>query len=884
MPRQATRADTSGLTPAADSGCACARPGCAVVIAVLCGLAGAWLAAGSTGLLAHSLRRVLTCLAMGGAVLACPPGRSRLRLGLLAGGAAIALAMTACAPAPVNVLGVAVLLGALAAGRADADRRALLAACMAAFVLGVYRLACTSVPSLWLAADRLGGLAGRLGGLAAGRKLRVGATFAGVDFLVLTGAMLVCRLAGTGRKGVVRGACAGLAVLGGHLLYLVVLALVGDVRAAAGAGLSPFARALLPWSMPTLAGVIHLAAVAGILRWLPASTRASQRSIASQSSTAGLGDGRLRGWVRAVAWGGAAAAAALLPATALLPAGGRCDLAGRKVVLYEKGYLNWDKPEHGDYGHLSVGMYGMLPTFVESLGGRCLISPDLSAEDLADADVLVLLYPDEPWAPGQLRRIEQFVRGGGALLMMGEHTVRGAGGDSRFNEVLAPTAMRVRFDSAMFAIGGWLQSYEALAHPTTAGLDDDRNGFGVVIGASVRASWPARPLLVGRWGWADPGDEAAGAAMMGNRRYDAGEKLGDVVLAAEQRLGKGVVVAFGDTSSLTNGITIGAHRFTSRLLGYLASRTDGQAAWRQAAGLICAVGLIALLAWRAGPGRIATASVVLAVSLAACTAAARRRAEILPSGRFEEPNNLAYVDTGHLGAHSDEAWRPDGLMGLKMTLMRSGYLTLSLRELTPERLGRAGLLVSVAPSRAFSPAECAAVRKFVEGGGVFVLTVGYDRRGGSREILDEFGFTVGVSVPGGVDPPGEPQPRGHFKSPYLDTGTYRTYVRYHAAWPVTCDADENELRVIAYCPGDVPAILMRKVGRGKVVVVGDTGFAMNKNLEHEGGQPFEGMRENADFWRWFLTVLRDQPSWIPPPQAPPHVHDHKTNSRGEGTP
>jgi hypothetical protein len=54
------------------------------------------------------------------------------------------------------------------------------------------------------------------------------------------------------------------------------------------------------------------------------------------------------------------------------------------------------------------------------------------------------------------------------------------------------------------------------------------------------------------------------------------------------------------------------------------------------------------------------------------------------------------------------------------------------------------------------------------------------------------------------------------------------------------------------------------------VFVGDTGFAMNKNLEHEGGEPFEGMRENADFWRWLLPELTEsEPRWIPAAPAPP---------------
>ena len=88
---------------------------------------------------------------------------------------------------------------------------------------------------------------------------------------------------------------------------------------------------------------------------------------------------------------------------------------------------------------------------------ECLVSPDLSDDDLRDADVLVLIYPDKPWREGQLERIWAFVRRGGSLLVLGEHTIREpdvslAKGGSRFNEVLQPTAIRVRFDSAVILI------------------------------------------------------------------------------------------------------------------------------------------------------------------------------------------------------------------------------------------------------------------------------------------------------------------------------------------------------------------------------------------------------------------------------------------------
>jgi hypothetical protein len=196
--------------------------------------------------------------------------------------------------------------------------------------------------------------------------------------------------------------------------------------------------------------------------------------------------------------------------------------------------------------------------------------------------------------------------------------------------------------------------------------------------------------------------------------------------------------------------------------------------------------------------------------------------------------------------------------------MRNGYLALDLPELTRQRLERAGMLIEIAPLKPFTASERRIIREFVEKGGIFILTVGYDSRDASQSLLDEFGFYIGSAVnPDGTVP--VPEPFGHFKAPYYDAGDYVAYVRFHAAWPVGCR--EPDAHPIAWGPKATPVILLRSVGKGKVVVIGDTGFAMNKNLENEGGEPFEGMRENADFWRWFLPVLTEQPLWKPPKPA-----------------
>jgi hypothetical protein len=828
----------------------------AVVAAVLCGVAAAWIAAGSVGLLGHPLRRLLVLVALLAALLVHRP--QRLRAGSLLGLAvAVALAawMIGSPLPPVNVGAAVVILGYLALASAGPAQSALLISSVGVAVLMFYRAAVTAIPSLWLAADSAGRVLGGLAGLITGQRLHVGATFAGLDFLVLTGTLAGLWLARTPAPRRTRALYALVAILGVHICYLAILSYVPSLLAPLprpGMGEQRWwmgaVHKTVPWNVPVLAWGLHLIVIGAMLRW--STWRAAVEPAGSTPRP-------LLSWRYALPVAALLVAGAVPVVTSLYPA--RPNLRGKKIVINEKGFLNWNKPEHGSYGKYSGGMYGMLPIFLESLGAKPLISADLSDEDLRGADMLALIFPNEPWTKGQLDRIWAYVRGGGSLLVLGEHTHQEEDGKSRFNEALGPTDIQVAFDSATFAVGGWLQSYEAITHPTTAGVPDDRNQYGVVIGASLEARWPARPVLMGRWGWSDVGDVAKGgqSAMMGNGLVDPGEKLGDLVLAAEQRLGRGRVLAFGDTSGFTNGINVGSHIFTSRVFAYLAGKSPwAHPWWRELAGVLLAAVLVTLATRREAALVVPVAVLVFAVALTVCANVTARAGEVLPDGRHRAPNNLAYIDASHLESYSGESWRPEALGGFSLTLMRDGYLTLSLREVSARRLQRAGLLVSIAPSRPFSARELAVVRDFVAQGGIFIITAGYDSPSASHALLSEFGFAIGAK-----SRVGEPEPMGHFKSPYLRSSDQQVYVRFHAGWPVMCKDDQAQ--VISYGREDMPIILVRQMGAGKVVAIGDACFASDQNLESEDGQPVEGLRENADFWRWFISHLRGGPPWLP---------------------
>ncbi|MCE9613124.1 MAG: hypothetical protein K8T26_02540 [Lentisphaerae bacterium] len=840
------------------------------VTAALAGLIAAWLAAGSCGLFGHYLRHALTWLALAIAIVTAWPASPLPRRGWLSLLITLAAAFALSAPldATINLWAIPVVLCFTFSHQAGPSRAALRAAALATAVFALYRLLLNSVPAVWHVADALSHLLAGLVGRALDLPLRVGATFGGLDFVVLALAWSAAAVAATPPPRRLRATGAVVAILLAHVAYLAVLAHAGNwVAQLPKAPTSPDVveglwpavwRHAIPWKLPLAALLLQTVIAAAIARWAP------WQAAPASSSPAPAPAKRTPAWCVALLL---ATAVALGMNTSM--AGGRASLAGKKIVFYEEGFLNWLKPEHnGEYGRLSIGMYGLLPHFLRSLGATPLVSKDLSAADLAGAEVLVLIFPDKPWQPAQLERIWDFVRRGGSLWVLGEHTVEEAAGGSRFNDVLGPTGIRVKFDSAEFAVGGWLDSYDIFAHPATIGVPDTRNQFGLVIGASLDTRWPAHPVLAGRWGWSDWGDRSK-SSMMGNGRYNAGEQLGDVVLAAEQKLGRGRVVVFGDTSTLSNGINMGSYGFTARLLAALANHTGGPLDGPRATlTLLLACAMLVLLARVRCARSLALALLLLGLARMAGAWITGRTLENIPQSGRDPDYGLAYVDHAHLGRFSGESWRDDGLMGIELTFMRNGYLTLSLPDVTRERLDHADLLLSVAPASPYTRAERAAIRAFIERGGIFILTVGRDDRHPAQSLLDEFGFDIGD----GTEPAGSargPIAMGFFKAPYFNAGDYMAYVRFHAAWPVT--STDSSARILAYGKGNLATILMRNIGRGKMIVVGDSAFAMNKNLEVEGGQPFEGMRENPDFWRWLFTDLRDQPHWVPPNPADTHA-------------
>lgn len=849
------------------------------------GLLAGWLATGSCGVLTLSLQALLVWgLLIIAAVLIRPRLEGR---GLAVAGVTLALLLLtprAMGWSPFHLpLAVVAVLGLLGMGERGTMRRILLAAGLAVLAVTLLHFAQRQIPAAWLVSDQLGQQLGRLTSWITGQPVRIGATFAGLDFLVAMGVFWLGTLRLTRPRKLNSTLFAVAVILLAHVAYLATLAVTPRITDALPPAVeatftdpyvppdfcwSTVARQLLPWNLLAWGAMLHALVAVLIVRWMPWEAE-------TEKTLSGGTPPRQREMT---------VIAIPVILAFLLPLIGSLNLAsslldGKKIVANVQENIDYDVPQHGSYGQQSAGMFGMLRAFVESLGGEFQTISRLSSPQLQDADVLLLLHPDTTFTQKHL--VWEYASNGGSVLIVagGFNPELGLGRAS--NELLAGAAISVSQDAAVSETGNWQNSYQSSLHPATSRADMPSTRFLSDYGASLQISWGARPLVTGQWGWSAP---QQGATWSESQPLRTGARLGDLVLAAEQRIGDGTVAVLGGNAPLTNEGLVTGYEFTGELLAYLAHHhTGSQSPWRQAAGVLCCLGIFLVLVRRPSPGCLIGVGLILTVGFGATSGLSRYASRVIPHGEAADrpatsdvPGRVAYIDQSHLEAYDFEDWGYDAIEGLTLNLMRNGYLPLTLPRLTAERLEGAELFVTIGPSKEFSVRERSVLKSFVDKGGTLVCTVGGEDAAASASLLAEFGLNVPRSpVPTGGDWP-EPEPFGRTRAFYLnveepDGGSYQAVVRLHSAWPV--ELTHGEGTVIAYGRNESrvtksdtqsPVILAQPFGRGTVVLIGDTDFAMNKNMEYIGGEPLQGGYENAYFWRWLVSWLTEQPEWVPP--------------------
>ncbi len=836
------------------------------MMAALAALTAVWWATGAIGLSSPALRHT------GGALfwlLALAAVLSAARGGAIGFGRGI---WWAVAPAVVGCILLTSWGDPMVAAAAGAIVPAVVAAvCPASaavmrplafgFVgLAAYHAAYQWVPLFASAMDACAAAQSRLLGAITGRPIDLGPTFSGFEPLatVVCLAIAAVRVASGPKLRTILWTALGIAVA--HFLFLYVMAHADRLIDLLPPRVEPpeneinfigqwtwgnALHALLPWNLPALAVVLQALAAAAILAGTSRRTESNASPPAESSTRAGQFDELFR-------FGPAVLATIVLLAAML---GSRAaSLAEKKVLAYESGYLHWSRPEPARRDP-PVRSYGMLSTLVEMLGGKFARSPSLGDEELKSCDLLLVIHPDRPWEADTLDRIEQFVRQGGGLLVAAEPMIVEGERRSSYNELLDRFGIEVRRAVAIPAVDGWEHSLRPLAQPAAAVPPGRGNRFGMTVAAPIRTAGSAHCVLSGRYGAAVPGSEAAAT---GQGEYAAGNRLGDLCLAAECRFGRGRVIVLGDAAALTNDGLPGAWEFVSRLLARAAApeQSDQHAPWRQALALAALAVLVALLIVRPEAVAMGSAAAAIAVFSIVLSLMMRFGSAGVPEGAAVRPPALAYIDLGHANAVSDAPGQPFSITQFQRALMTAGMLPLWLDRITPERLEKAQLLVSPAPQRGFSSDEIAAIEAFVSGGGIFVCTIGAEEVRPVLPTLEQWGFHITPTPQPPGRAPAEPWPLSAFRQVYRDDRP-NDYVQFYAGWPIDLGQGAEPLVLWVGPQGEErPVIGQRAIGRGLMIVVADTYFIADDNMRPDAQQTVS----NDAFWRWLVGLTGRKPA------------------------
>lgn len=620
------------------------------------------------------------------------------------------------------------------------------------------------------------------------------------------------------RRRLAAAAAASLLYAGFELLRLA--GPLASFLPAAARFLSDLLGAALP--RPFRRGSLHLGLP--VLLWA---------ALGALAFTARIGSSKSTGRMRWVGWIGAAIAAAIgACGVAGIPRGTR---APGRVLLAKEGLYTLEPPPEGKPEADAAGgpPFDLLKDLLEARGTPLeVVEGPIPEGRLRETRLLVLINPRRPLEGAERERIAAWVRRGGGLLALGDHTnVEGV--RDVLNPLLEPFGIAFAFDSSCPDGGArvWFRGVEAFPHPLTIGLrrpGEIRTG----IGASLEVRRGARPVLVGCAGFSDEGDpENPGVAFLGNLSPDPWEARGDLVLAACASPGEGHLLVLGDTLAMSDDAIPYTWPQVLRALEWLESPGPSRSLLRPA--LLLVLGLLLAARFAPGPGAILAAAALLAAAVGLRSAADARawRPRLPESPRLP----IAAVDLSHHPLADPDFWSNGGLDGLFRTLRRRGSFPLALGRWDREVVGRARAIVLPASARPLSGREQADLDGGLARGALVAVAVGAEDARGLGGWLGGRGLSL------------VPKPLGPATNASAAEGIPAPV--FHEAWPWRVEG--GGWRVLATVWGEPVAVEWREAGGaggGRIVAIADSHFFSNRNLEGIR----ERREENVAFTRWLF--------------------------------
>lgn len=439
------------------------------------------------------------------------------------------------------------------------------------------------------------------------------------------------------------------------------------------------------------------------------------------------------------------------------------DIRSQQILFWDTG-LDFELPVYGRYGLDDVGMFGVLIRYLQTRGNQCLIEKELDISKLDEMDILCIINPMRGLTYDEISEIYQFVENGGITILAGDHT-----GEEQIrqpiNSILERVDISLNFDSAIPFKSLWGGKYEKRGE-LTKHIDDSQ--VQMVVGASLQIPPNAKPLICVKEGYSDRGDmQNRKDGYLGDMRFFAGERIGDLVLAAQLNYGDGKFLVFGDTSLFQNTVLPYSHTFIDAIFQQNSDYAQGS---------------------------------------------------------FDKIQGEVYhcvINSNHLESiYRDKS--KDSIDGFLTNLLRADFLPLinlssSISELC-ENKEELKLIVLIEPALDFSRKEIRSLENFMRRGGNLIVCADYKSPRASKNLVGHFGFSFEKIPIGRISPDKDPDMAFWDACPILYEGlglqTYQTQ-------------DVKSLMSI----WDYSVIAQKNIGDGAFYLISDGSFLKNKNLE-----------------------------------------------------
>lgn len=446
---------------------------------------------------------------------------------------------------------------------------------------------------------------------------------------------------------------------------------------------------------------------------------------------------------------------------------------------------------------------------------RLLESDRLDRETLRSCDVLVIKTPTERYAPEEVEAIVEFVRAGGSLLLVGDHT-NVFNMNTYLNDVARHFAFTFRHD-LLFRVGDpYKQPYRPprVAHPALQQVD----AMYFAVSCSIDPGWSFGHMAmrsVGLWSLPSAYHESnyhPQAEYRTRMQYGAWCQL----WAATH--GRGRVLAFGDSTLFSNFCVFQPSKaeLLVGMLHWLNHRSPldqgSRRAWLGLIGLLLATGLAGAgcrLARSAPPATLAAAALIGWSAATASLTLAHRQGEpvaLRPMPHVVIDRTLSEVPLFN-GAFAEDA-EGNGYGMLEQWIPRVGNY-ISRRSGLDAFCGDA--LVIICPTRSVPPDYLEGLVRFVEAGGRLVVLDSVEVQGTTaNSLLWPFGLAC-----------------SHATGPTTEG-------------PLRCDFSAPPVSMLAACEimggeplawlHDVPVAARVRYGKGWVTAVGFAGLFNDGNM------------------------------------------------------